>query len=496
MRLPRLFESPRFKKAFSGLSVGLDIIASGAVHDLVRRYNSDPKNFLRSYDRIRHIQKRIVIEIDISGANRMIAAVNAERITLLDVGDHGTVGNYPARSLPDDIEKAVRARAAFWPDNGQFAKLFEGSIGNKYEIFANEFDPEWLYYLSVQQKGVADSILRQTARAHTNEPRFFIIAGGPGTGKTSILLKLLFDLKKTNRTNPALVVSNELAKHIQLCLKGVNLSGCQIDHRELARRAYHLDYFDEEYDVLLFDDPETLEQMKSVLAAAYGACKVVVLAFDPYQLHGDLTDSEYQSLLQKYEVRRSYVLTQCYRQKQNVGTTALKIMENIAASTPFLDSGKKIAFYKNHTLLSRISNELKFCNPYGYTKAYSEASRTDVITELHRLKRFPLWQHSPPLLLVIDARSEGMKWPWQKLLRGIEFRRVTIHPEDYSELEAIKGLEFQYAFLVIHEGLYFQLEKGFEGTGQKEYQRRRLLRIPWSRGKDGLVVFVTASGTK
>jgi hypothetical protein len=311
MKSPQLFESPRFKRSFLGLSAALTSLVYDAVHGLVRLYNSDSKNFLSSYGRVERIKKRIVIEIDVSGASRMVADVNGSSITLLNVGDHGTVDRYPAQSLLDDIQRAVRARAGFWPGNGRFVKPMGEVSDERYEIFADEFDPEWIYYLSDQQKGIVDFIRKQTVRAHADEPRFFTIAGGPGTGKTSILLKLLIDLQSANRTKPVLVVSKELAEHIKQCLKGINLPECHIDHREMGKRAYRLDRFDRGYNVLLFDDPRTEEEVEAVLDAAVGICKVVVVAFDPCQLHADITDSDYESLFEKYDVKRAYVLTQC-----------------------------------------------------------------------------------------------------------------------------------------------------------------------------------------
>lgn len=489
MKLPQLFESHRFKKSFCKLGPGLDIQSRGAVHDLVNRYISNPNNFLSNYDRVENIKRRIVIEIDVSGANRMLADVEGDRVTLLDVGGHELVRRYPRKSLLDDIKSAVRARAGFWPADNDSIKFFREAREKKYKKFANEVDPEWLYYLSDQQNGIAESIRRQTARAHADEPRFFIIMGGPGTGKTSILLKLLIDLRDVKNTKPVLAISNEVAEHIQSCLPKIDFSGCFINNVESV---YRINDIDEKFNVLLFDDPMTKQNIEFVLNAAQNKFKVAVIAFDPYQLSTDLTDSEYELLLGRCNVRQKYVLTKCYRQKENVGKAALAVMENIAASTPFLDSNKIASFQENHSMLTKIANRLDFLNPYGYVSSYEVASVEDVIYEVDRLKKLPLWKHTPPVLIVMDEKSKGMGWHWEKLLRGVKFRSITIRTEDYSELERIKGIEYQHVFIVINEELYTQIKNGFVGTGQREYHRRRLLRIPWSRGKDSLVVFITS----
>lgn len=491
MESPQLFQSQRFKKSYGSLSVQLTTCVHGAIIDLINRYKADPQTFLSYYGRVKRITKKIVIEVDISRSDRLIADVDGDKITLLDVGDHDIVGRYPKESLLDDINRAVNAKKLYPNDNSPFTRLFENMGDNQYEIFANELDPEWLYYLSNNQKGMAESIRRKTVRAHVDEPKYFTIAGGPGTGKTSILLKLLVDLHSTNKNRPVLVVSNELAEHIKKCLRGVDFTGCIIDHQEMVRWAYNRDKFDRHYNILLVDDPETIDQMGTIFDSAIGQCKVVAIAFDPYQLRADLTDSKYKSFLDQYDVEKDYVLTQCYRLKEKVGKTALDVMEQIAASTPFFDSTKIKEFHNNHESLSRIANELKFINPHGYSKLYRDTQRKNLVKEIERIKYLPLWKHTPPLLVVMDERSEGTKWPWQKWLKGIDYWPVTIYPENYSELKTIKGLEFQHVFIVLHEGLYSQLENGFKGTGQREYHRRRLLRIPWSRGKDSLIVFVT-----
>jgi len=59
-----------------------------------------------------------------------------------------------------------------------------------------------------------------------------------------------------------------------------------------------------------------------------------------------------------------------------------------------------------------------------------------------------------------------------------------------DEIRSIKGLEFQHVFLFLKRDLYEQVEYGFKGSGQRVYNQRRLLRIPFSRAKDSLVTFV------
>ena len=64
-----------------------------------------------------------------------------------------------------------------------------------------------------------------------------------------------------------------------------------------------------------------------------------------------------------------------------------------------------------------------------------------------------------------------------------------------GELSLIKGLEFQHVFLILDRATHDTLESGFEGSGVRVYDSRRLLRIPFSRAKDSLVTFVWGDST-
>jgi hypothetical protein len=82
---------------------------------------------------------------------------------------------------------------------------------------------------------------------------------------------------------------------------------------------------------------------------------------------------------------------------------------------------------------------------------------------------------------------------WSKLLSGIRYTQVGWGGQECGDLTKVKGLEFQHAFLVLGSAVHDELENGFKGSGTARYQRRRLLRIPFSRPKDSLVTFVTPS---
>jgi hypothetical protein len=61
---------------------------------------------------------------------------------------------------------------------------------------------------------------------------------------------------------------------------------------------------------------------------------------------------------------------------------------------------------------------------------------------------------------------------------------------DLGRLGSIKGLEYQHVILILSERRYRELQEGFSGSGPRLYQDYRLLRIPFTRAKDSIAVFV------
>lgn len=98
----------------------------------------------------------------------------------------------------------------------------------------------------------------------------------------------------------------------------------------------------------------------------------------------------------------------------------------------------------------------------------------------------------PPLMIaLIDPELPQLPIDWSRALAKSGIRSVVLGPE---EMANAKGVEFQHVFVAMYPELFDQLDNGFEGSGQRIYNHRRLLRIPFSRGKDSLVVFSVRRG--
>jgi hypothetical protein len=237
------------------------------------------------------------------------------------------------------------------------------------------------------------------------------------------------------------------------------------------------------------DDPNNL--IDTIRLTQSSTIKVAVLAFDPLQVEEDITDDAFEGIKRTYGIT-THILGGCYRQKENVGKATKHVIDMIATSTPFLRKDKIKSFRGNRQQLTELANNLNFINPHGYIEYYPNATVNDILHEVTRIltHEWLMWKHWPGLLILLDGVSlteaflEALKPLMQK-------NYVNIVP--FNEIREVKGLEYQHVFVFIKKHLFDEIQSGFTGSGQREYHRRRLLRIPFSRAKDSLVTFAIIS---
>lgn len=448
------------------------------ITDFIRRYRADPLLVAKSYERAEHLKPSPVLEFDVGAGPRMLGHWQPPVLTMLDAGEHDIVKRYEKKWLAHDLDGARVLRI---PMESPAWSLFGDAGVSRPAEYGRELHRDWIYFLADHQAGIAATVRKAYKKASINDPDLFILAGGPGTGKTSILVKLLLDFAAAG-ARPAIVVSDEVASFIEAGI-GRSLAG----FRPARTAAAKLDL--SPYDVLLCDDPDSLYQVEQAWYSGLGEVRLVVVGFDPCQMDEDVSDSALDEVIEEYSARK-YELKTCYRQKETIGRATKRVMDRIAESTPYLDKGKVQDFRERHNLVYRLSNDLRFPNPSGYERTYTDASPKDVRAEVKRLRSSPLWSHVVPLLVVVDSTCLT-NWNWEKLLEDVAYHSLEFDPSSrHPSLRAIKGLEYQHAFLIINYRLARELELGFEGTGKSLYRARRLLRIPFSRAKDSLVTFV------
>jgi hypothetical protein len=445
--------------------------------------------FKRNYGRLAILPE--CLEVDVGGANRMVAYWEEGLLHLLDVGGHETIPAYDKSKFSLDKHQRISAPGQFWPEvNEGELRFFTRNPCPEERVYGDEGLREWLYYLSDQQTDATTEIfLNHVDELRTGKsvsPTF--IVGGPGTGKTSVLINLLKEFTNAGLI-ARIVLSQAVANYVQACLPALDIS------KYLYRQ-------DGVFDIALVDDPKDEAYIRAWLEyARSGSLKTAIIAFDPCQLSSfnagkkttGVSDLDFDTLMKEFRID-PFELTACYRQKENVGRAARKTMEMVARSAPFVDSAKVANFQTAHESLTALSNNLEYPNPHGYLQVYQNAGLEQMMTELRRIIGLPLWTHWPALLVVIDSQLKsrtdcGLSQERIRLLLRA-FNAIKWQLVWTDDVESVKGLEYQHAFIVIGSGLFDELENGFKGSGQRIYNQRRLIRIPYSRAKDSMVVFV------
>jgi broad-specificity NMP kinase len=398
-------------------------------------------------------------------------------LTLVDLGGHSLIPDSDCTNVRKALEATNDAPEQFWPQIQE--SFFVRLTSKEWRTFGTELFADWIYYLDEEQCHITESIYEDSIPILLGEGyyRVHVLLGGPGTGKTCILLNLLKRFYEEGGFDVGLVIAEEVGQYIQSSTSiDVNRFRCEFPLQS-------------KLDVLLIDDPSSTQTLRQIGDCGNsGSAKVIVLAFDPLQLDEPLSDEGYEEFEAQHNAVR-HVLHTCYRQKEHVGKATKRIVDSIAKSTPFLADEKQQKHWNEHRVLTELSNGLRFVNPYGYANLYEQATASNLRFEIDELKRQPggLWSHYTPLLVAVI--HESLVWPpdeWLKILdrSGVDYRTVAA-----IDLRLVKGVEFQHVFVIVSAKICRQLNEGFQGSGRRTYDQRRLLRIPFSRAKDRLVIF-------
>jgi len=478
-----LMTCPRFDKGLDGANALTKKKVHAEIHQFVEYFEHDPVTVAGKYKTFQNVAPYTVLEFRIDYKMRALGHWDDHTLTLVDVGNHDHVYDpFCTEVLESQLEIAEQASNEYWPDKSRTIGLFASNPDKSHEQYGPEDDPEWIYFLTSEQTGYVKSIVRNIKKSSKSKPRRIFVVGGPGTGKTSVLARLLIDLTAEG-FNPGISVTDEVAELIE-CGGEFDLSNSRLDYWDRFG-----DGEGNSFDVALIDDPTGIHEIESYFDSAEDRFNAVIIAFDPCQLDSDMDDEMYDTLCQALDAK-PYQLTACYRQKENVGLAARRIMDTLADSTPFLAKKKIEDFRDEHEFVYRLSNTLSYPNRHGYEEIYESARFADFEREVRRIRRRPLWKHTCPLLVVTDKDAALDEWDWEGALSGVSFRHLTISSERFSSLKDVKGLEYQHAFFLMGSVMFKQINEGFEGSGQPKYHGRRLLRIPFSRAKDSVVTFV------
>lgn len=473
-----IYSSETFARDYAESQASLQQLTEGAVKDLLRRIEDLPSQWRREYPRVKGLERK-VLEIDVSGSHRLLV-LDADKVILWRVGNHDLIGkvvanrpSYPSSALPLPRQFHLEFRSRLFSAGDHDFTSLEQRCN-----FVSENSGEWVYELASEQARTGAELVDSVENAVLEgKRRVFAILGGPGTGKTAILIWLLkqfADVEAGGRKLAVrLVMPRQVIRQVECC------TGWKLGPF----------LYEKAPDVVLIDDPASLSGVDQRLYT-YGNASVIA-GFDPLQMDAAPTDRELDRWRQRNDVH-TYWLSECYRQKRVVGEAARDVCDVIAGSSPFLDDFKKSNFREQRAESTSAANKINFVNPGGdfqVIDTHPWKGLADWEREINRLRSSgSLWTHIEPVLLVLDSTIPQASTVRQ-LIAPLEDKQI-LDVVTFEESESRKGVDFQHALFVLSRKLYDELTSGFEGKGRKGYEKVRLFRIPFTRPKDSMTVIV------
>ena len=463
----RLIASERFLRDRRKASPDMGARIDRELCHLEERMSALPTRWYENYT----IRKGTVVdvaihEIEVGRSYRILTArFSPDETCLLMCGEHDNVYGEWDRSQRKILDAATRRKLPYSPAVSDAPPVLDiPAIRHRWE--EERFD-EWAYFLSDEQMTVVDAIGESIADAMVSgTPRTHVVIGGPGTGKTAILMKLIEQTADLDADFPVGLrctarLADYLAARTPLPIAAVRAA--------------------EDPRILFVDDPSDLSE---ALDARNGTALVNVVVFDPLQLDRLPGDSELDALLALPDVS-DWVLRDCYRQKEEAGKQALALSRQIAASSPYANASRVRDKHERHQRVHEYALSMEFTNPSGYFIAPEKTSRSAVAAHVD-------W------VLQQNPRQTG--WPDVAIVVGQDVALSDKVIAELSELYAdqvaewqitslLKGLDYNHVIVFLAPEAWDGAFKGFQASGERKYDQWRKLRIPFSRARDSLAVF-------
>ena len=472
--------------------MGLQDLVARKTFELLRKEVSAPNTWHYELEKMKDdsFGEHHVFKMALTAGDRLIFIAQNNKIILCDLGKHEVMQEYAglSKSIRDsDINKALNPPEWFErylsAKMGQDTKVVERSPdlfpkgllesieGEERWFFEEELSGAWLTYLDDEQALISDHLLNVTLSPSEDLQVFFIL-GGPGTGKTIILLNLAINLTNRGRS-----VTFELSPQVLKYLK----SGSQIVPGANFGIGPGI--------TLLIDDPGGPEELAMKIRHARTAkCSFVVVALDPLQWHKSQAAYKFEQIYSEYNAK-VFTLWNCYRQSRNVGIRALGIIKELFSIKEDVGIGiKKTQAIEDARKYLELSLGMEFKDDMGRFIVYYENDILDSIaSECERFQnRYEKWKHFHPLCIVYheDTPSE--------LRNLIQTSTTNTNRKDiaFKNYQDIRGVEFQELFLVMPRKFWDQLDGALNNTNLNSIEAYSSLHTILSRPKDSLVIFL------
>lgn len=487
--------TPRFDSNLKRYS-GLQNLVAKKTFELTRKAEAMPNTWHFELEKMKDdsFGNLNFFKVAITAGDRMIFLVNEGSIILCDIGKHEVMDEYASlsRAVRDsDIAKALQPLPWFKSylsmkfekdrpklvaqdsiSNSENLDISVSLPGEERWLHEEELSAAWVSYLD-QEQAVVSSKLLELIEAPKHSFEVYFVLGGPGTGKTVVLLNLAINLK-----NKGLSVSFEMAPQV---LKYLNSGDQTVPGANLGLGPGV---------TILIDDPGSPDQLATRLRhAKTSKVRCVVVALDPLQWHQTSAVLKFEQIYRDYS-SQLFSLWNCYRQARNVGKRAIEIVQSLYSSDneERLSPKKQVELRDARKYLD-LSLGMEFKDTTGRFMVYDLPwDSKHIINETDRIRaRYDLWKHFHPICIVFhDSIPANIKGEFINATQGLNRRDISM-----SKYEDIRGLEFQELILVVPNYYWSNLQNAIATQEIRQIAEFSCLHTILSRPKDSLMIFVT-----
>ena len=484
--------TPRFKDHFRRYN-GISEFVIKKTAELIKRADAHPDIWHFELQKLQDDSFADVaaFKVAITAGDRLLFVIQANALILTDIGNHDIMDEYSrmSRKARDEdlnlstvidgtfkkqleIAKATKGRPHEGPRSVEFGKVLQQNHegDDSRWLYEEELSSEWVNFLDLQQAKISSEIFEKIV-SPSEEISIAFIMGGPGTGKTVVLLNLANNLIQAGRS-----VSFELSAHV---LKYLNSGKTPVPGANFGFGPGV---------VALIDDPSSSKELAEKIRKAKSAgCRAIVVGFDPLQWHERKMESNFKKICENISFEIFPLMT-CYRQTSGVGRKTLALTKNIfETSSRYLESLKQAAERKEMQPFMDLSLGMGFVDESGRYLVYETDIQNNYLHEITRFReRIDRWKHTPPIAFVYE---DGIPDSFLKSLKqnAVGLNRIEVPLTKYRD---IRGVEFQELFLFISPKFWRQLNAGKLGVGSEEWEKLACLHTILSRPKDSLVIFI------
>ena len=483
--------TPRFEQRLDRYNGIKDYVASKTA-GLIRKYEADPVNWSYSLEKLKDksFSSTQVYRLPITSGDRLVFVINNKELILTDIGDHDVMNDYSRMSRlarNSDLAKATLPAEWFVKRVNQSLKLTKSSndlsitdlnlVLNESHIseserwiYEEELDEGWVQYLDEHQNKVVDEIMQELL-TQTEALKVHFIYGGPGTGKTVVLLNLALRLEEMGRS-VSFQLSSQVARYLNRGkdkVPGVNLG------------------FGPGVTILL-DDPVNIDEFADAIRKAQAnKCRALIIGFDPLQGHERKMETKLKSICDKTNYTFSQLWV-CYRQTFGVAKKSIELTKAIfERSSRFLDESKIMAEKVDLQEHLDLIEGMEFVDDAGRYIVYDCDLEKNLEYEKTRYNlRIDPWRHSPSVCFIYE---DSLLAKWRPRIKDI-FAGTNKLDLSMSSYKSIRGVEFQEMVLFLTGDFWKKLNVGENGLNSEGWEKVTSLHTIFSRAKDSLVIYI------